>query len=72
MGAVIESALAVASASQPTASMWRSGPRPWSLHQPVVHVFLLKLTISTPRPAPEMYKTFRDEKDGCIKVVLKP
>jgi threonine dehydrogenase-like Zn-dependent dehydrogenase len=22
--------------------------------------------------APEAYKTFRDKKDGCIKVVLKP
>ena len=22
--------------------------------------------------APEMYKTFRDKQDGCIKVVLKP
>ena len=22
--------------------------------------------------APEMYRTFRDKKDGCIKVVLKP
>ena len=22
--------------------------------------------------APEMYKTFRDKKDGCVKVVLKP
>jgi threonine dehydrogenase-like Zn-dependent dehydrogenase len=22
--------------------------------------------------APEMYKTFRDKKDGCIKVVVKP
>jgi threonine dehydrogenase-like Zn-dependent dehydrogenase len=22
--------------------------------------------------APEMYKTFRDKKDNCIKVVLKP
>jgi threonine dehydrogenase-like Zn-dependent dehydrogenase len=22
--------------------------------------------------APEMYKTFRDKTDGCIKVVLKP
>ena len=22
--------------------------------------------------APEMYKTFRDKKDGCIKVVLQP
>ena len=22
--------------------------------------------------APEMDKTFRDKKDGCIKVVLKP
>ena len=21
---------------------------------------------------PEMYKTFRDKKDGCIKVILKP
>jgi threonine dehydrogenase-like Zn-dependent dehydrogenase len=21
---------------------------------------------------PEMYETFRDKKDGCIKVVLKP
>jgi threonine dehydrogenase-like Zn-dependent dehydrogenase len=21
---------------------------------------------------PEMYKTFRDKQDGCIKVVLKP
>lgn len=22
--------------------------------------------------APELYKTFRDEQDGCIKVVLTP
>ena len=22
--------------------------------------------------APELYKTFRDKKDGCIKVILKP
>ena len=22
--------------------------------------------------APEMYKTFRDKKDGCIKVVMTP
>jgi threonine dehydrogenase-like Zn-dependent dehydrogenase len=22
--------------------------------------------------APEMYRTFRDKEDGCIKVVLKP
>jgi threonine dehydrogenase-like Zn-dependent dehydrogenase len=22
--------------------------------------------------APHLYKTFRDKKDGCIKVVLKP
>jgi len=22
--------------------------------------------------APEAYKTFRDKKDGCIKVILKP
>jgi threonine dehydrogenase-like Zn-dependent dehydrogenase len=22
--------------------------------------------------APEMYKTFRDKQDGCIKVLLKP
>jgi threonine dehydrogenase-like Zn-dependent dehydrogenase len=21
---------------------------------------------------PEMYKTFRDKRDGCIKVILKP
>ncbi|MDB4892298.1 MAG: glutathione-dependent formaldehyde dehydrogenase, partial [Gemmatimonadetes bacterium] len=31
--------------------------------------------ISHRRPladAPEMYKTFRDKKDGCTKVVLKP
>jgi threonine dehydrogenase-like Zn-dependent dehydrogenase len=21
---------------------------------------------------PEMYKTFRDKQDGCVKVVLKP
>jgi threonine dehydrogenase-like Zn-dependent dehydrogenase len=21
---------------------------------------------------PELYKTFRDKKDGCVKVVLKP
>jgi hypothetical protein len=21
---------------------------------------------------PELYKTFRDKKDGCIKVVMKP
>ena len=22
--------------------------------------------------APEMYKTFRDKEDGCVKVVVKP
>ncbi len=22
--------------------------------------------------APDMYKTFRDKKDGCVKVLLKP
>jgi len=22
--------------------------------------------------APQMYKTFRDKEDGCIKVMLKP
>lgn len=22
--------------------------------------------------APQMYKTFRDKKDGCVKVVIKP
>jgi threonine dehydrogenase-like Zn-dependent dehydrogenase len=26
----------------------------------------------SPRRGPELYKTFRDEKEGCIKVVLKP
>jgi threonine dehydrogenase-like Zn-dependent dehydrogenase len=34
-----------------------------------------KLPITHVEPlgrAPEMYKTFRDKKDGCIKVVLKP
>jgi threonine dehydrogenase-like Zn-dependent dehydrogenase len=25
-----------------------------------------------PSDGPEMYKTFRDKQDGCIKVVLKP
>ena len=24
------------------------------------------------RKGPQMYKTFRDKEDGCIKVVLKP
>ena len=24
------------------------------------------------KDAPELYKTFRDKKDGCIKVVLTP
>jgi len=22
--------------------------------------------------APEMYRTFRDKQDGCVKVVMKP
>jgi threonine dehydrogenase-like Zn-dependent dehydrogenase len=32
---------------------------------PITHVEPL-------RRGAEMYKTFRDKKDGCIKVVLKP
>ena len=27
---------------------------------------------SEPRAGPELYKTFRDKKDNCIKVVMKP
>jgi hypothetical protein len=27
---------------------------------------------ATLEQGPELYKTFRDKKDGCIKVVLKP
>ena len=27
---------------------------------------------AAPDDGPEMYKTFRDEEDGCIKVVIKP
>jgi threonine dehydrogenase-like Zn-dependent dehydrogenase len=33
--------------------------------------FVITHTVSLD-DAPEMYKTFRDKKDGCIKVVLKP
>jgi len=33
--------------------------------------FIITHTVSID-DAPEMYKTFRDKKDGCIKVVLKP
>ena len=33
--------------------------------------FVVTHTVPIDR-APEMYKTFRDKKDGCIKVVLKP
>jgi threonine dehydrogenase-like Zn-dependent dehydrogenase len=33
--------------------------------------FIITHTVPLDR-APEMYKTFRDKKDGCIKVVLKP
>jgi len=33
--------------------------------------FVITHTVSLDE-APEMYKTFRDKKDGCIKVVLKP
>ena len=27
---------------------------------------------ATLEQGPELYKTFRDKKDGCIKVVMKP
>jgi threonine dehydrogenase-like Zn-dependent dehydrogenase len=33
--------------------------------------FVVTHTVPIDR-APEMYKTFRDKKDGCVKVVLKP
>ena len=33
--------------------------------------FLITHTVPLGR-APEMYKTFRDKKDGCVKVILKP
>jgi threonine dehydrogenase-like Zn-dependent dehydrogenase len=33
--------------------------------------FLITHTVAL-QDGPEMYKTFRDKKDGCIKVVLKP
>ena len=33
--------------------------------------FIITHTVSI-EDAPGMYKTFRDKKDGCIKVVLKP
>lgn len=33
--------------------------------------FLITHTVPLSR-GPEMYKTFRDKKDGCVKVVLKP
>ncbi len=33
--------------------------------------FVITHTVPLGR-APEMYKTFRDKQDGCIKVVLKP
>jgi threonine dehydrogenase-like Zn-dependent dehydrogenase len=33
--------------------------------------FVITHTVPLER-APEMYKTFRDKEDGCIKVVLKP
>ena len=33
--------------------------------------FLITHTVPLGR-APEMYKTFRDKKDGCVKVLLKP
>jgi threonine dehydrogenase-like Zn-dependent dehydrogenase len=33
--------------------------------------FLITHTVSL-QDGPEMYKTFRDKKDGCIKVVMKP
>jgi threonine dehydrogenase-like Zn-dependent dehydrogenase len=27
---------------------------------------------ATLEEGPELYKTFRDKKDGCVKVVMKP
>jgi len=33
--------------------------------------FVITHTVSLEQ-GPEMYKTFRDKHDGCIKVVLKP
>jgi threonine dehydrogenase-like Zn-dependent dehydrogenase len=27
---------------------------------------------ATPEEGPDLYKTFRDRQDGCIKVVMKP
>jgi threonine dehydrogenase-like Zn-dependent dehydrogenase len=33
--------------------------------------FVITHTVPLDR-GPEMYKTFRDKQDGCIKVVLKP
>jgi threonine dehydrogenase-like Zn-dependent dehydrogenase len=33
--------------------------------------FVITYTVPLER-GPEMYKTFRDKQDGCIKVVMKP
>jgi threonine dehydrogenase-like Zn-dependent dehydrogenase len=33
---------------------------------------LLSANLTVPEEGPELYKTFRDKKDGCIKVVMKP
>jgi threonine dehydrogenase-like Zn-dependent dehydrogenase len=33
--------------------------------------FVITHTVPLER-GPEMYKTFRDKQDGCIKVVMKP
>jgi threonine dehydrogenase-like Zn-dependent dehydrogenase len=33
--------------------------------------FVITHTVPLER-GPEMYQTFRDKKDGCIKVVMKP
>ena len=34
--------------------------------------FVITHRTSSSRTDPTLYKTFRDKKDGCIKVVLKP
>jgi threonine dehydrogenase-like Zn-dependent dehydrogenase len=56
----------------------------FKMGQTHVHRYLSELTerilrgdidpsfVVTHERAPEMYKTFRDKEDGCIKVVLKP
>jgi hypothetical protein len=40
--------------------------------RPDVHVAFRTPTARPREDGPELYKTFRDKKDGCIKVVMKP